>query len=84
MTFTASASGCPHPLYQFWILRPGSQWQVVQAYSSSATFIWSTTGLAPGSYLYTVWARDSSSPGTSCGSLGCEDAYFPGTAYTLR
>jgi len=84
VTFTAGASGCPHPLYQFWILRPGSQWQVVQAYSSSATFIWSTTGLAPGSYLYTVWARDSSSPGTSCGSLGCEDAYFPGTAYTLR
>jgi len=84
VTFTAGASGCPRPLYQFWILAPGHSWQVVQAYSSSATFIWSTTGLAPGSYLYTVWARDSSSPGTSCGSLGCEDAYFPGTAYTLR
>jgi len=83
VTFTASASGCPNPLYQFWILRPGSPWQILQAYSSTATFSWSTTGLAPGSYLYTVWARDSSSPGTSCGSLGCEDAYFPGTAYTL-
>ena len=84
VTLTAAASGCPHPLYQFWILAPGHAWQVVQAYSSTATFSWTTTGLAPGSYLYTVWARDSSSPGTSCGSLGCEDAYFPGTAYTLN
>ncbi len=83
VTFTAAASGCPHPLYQFWILAPGHAWQVGQAYSSTATFSWSTTGLAPGSYLYTVWARDSSSTGTSCGSLGCEDAYFPGTTYML-
>src|SRR4029077_8504006 len=83
VTFTASAIGCPHPLYQFWILPPGQSWQIGQAYSSAATFNWSTTGLAPGGYLYTVWARDSSSPGASCGSLGCEDAYFPGTAYTL-
>ena len=83
ITFTASASGCPHPLYQFWMLAPGRSWQIAQAYSAGATFSWNTTGLAPGSYLYTVWARDSSSPGTSCGSLGCEDAYFPGTAYNL-
>ncbi len=83
VTFTAAASGCPHPLYQFWILAPGHAWQVVQAYSSSATFSWTTSGLAAGSYLYTVWARDASSTGTSCGSLGCEDAYFPGTAYKL-
>jgi hypothetical protein len=83
VTFTASASGCPHPLYQFWILAPGHSWQVVQPYSSTATFSWNTGGLPAGSYLYTVWARDSGSTGTSCGSLGCEDAYFPGTGYTL-
>jgi hypothetical protein len=84
VTFTASASGCPHPLYQFWILAPGSHsWQIVQAYSSSATFSWNTSGLSTGGYVYTVWARDAASTGTSCGSLGCNDAFFPGTAYTL-
>ena len=83
ITFAANASGCPHPLFQFWILAPGHGWQVVQPYSSTATFNWTTTGLPAGNYLYTVWVRDSSSAGTSCGSLGCEDAYFPGTNYTL-
>jgi spore germination protein YaaH len=83
ITFTASAAGCTHPLYQFWILAPGHPWQIAQAYSPSATLNWTTTGLPAGSYLYTVWVRDSGSNGTSCGSLGCEDAYFPGTAYKL-
>jgi hypothetical protein len=84
ITFTASASGCPHPLYQFWILRPGSStWQIVAPYSTAATFEWNTTGLPAGKYLYTVWARDSSSSGTSCSYLGCNDAYYPGTAYNL-
>jgi spore germination protein YaaH len=84
VTFTAVASGCPHPLYQFWILAPGHSWQVVQPYSSTATFNWTTTGLPPGSYLYTVWVRDSSSTGASCGNLGCEDTYSPGAGYTLN
>src|SRR5438309_8973945 len=65
------------------MLPPAAGWQIAQAYSTGATFSWSTTGLAPGSYLYTVWARDSSSPGVSCGSLGCEDAYFPAAPYSL-
>jgi hypothetical protein len=55
----------------------------VQAYSTTPTFTWNTSGLPAGSYLYTVWTRDSDSNGTSCGSLGCEDAYFPGTAYKV-
>ena len=83
IAFTASASGCPHPLYQFWILAPGHSWQVVQPYSTTATFNWNTAGLAAGTYLYTVWARDSGSTGTSCSSYGCNDAFFPGTAYSL-
>src|SRR5438034_861956 len=84
ITFTATSTGCPHPLYQFWILRPGSTtWQILQPYSSSSTFSWSTGGLAQGNYLYTVWARDSSSTGTFCSTLGCSDVYSPGTAYTL-
>src|SRR5438445_6904781 len=73
ITFTASASGCPHPLYQFWILAPGRSWQIAQAYSAGATFSWNTTGLAPGSYLYTVWARDSRDPETTRRNPGYAD-----------
>jgi N-acetylmuramoyl-L-alanine amidase len=84
VTFTATASGCPHPLYQFLTQAPGSDtWQIAQAYSTNPTFSWNTIGLTEGSYLYTVWARDSGSPGTSCSSTGCDDVDFPATAYSL-
>jgi len=76
VAFTGSATGCPHPFYQFWILAPGGSWTIVQAYSTNVTFNWNTTGLAAGSYLYSVWARDS-------GSAASYDSYLPGTAYTL-
>jgi photosystem II stability/assembly factor-like uncharacterized protein len=83
VTFTASASGCPHPFYQFWILAPGStSWTIAQPYSTNASFTWNTTGLLAGTYRYTVWARDSGGAAT-CGGLGCFDVYAPATAYTL-
>ena len=75
VTITGTASGCPNPRYQFWILAPSGSWSVAQAYSTNATFNWNTTGLA-GTYRYSVWVRDASSANTY-------DAYFPGTAYTL-
>ena len=76
VTFTAGASGCPNPRYQFWILAPGGAWTIAQAYSSSTTFNWITTGLAAGTYHYSVWVRDAS-------STASYDAYFSGTAYML-
>ena len=85
ITITGTASGCSSPLYEFWILPPGSStWTIAQAYSSNATFAWSTTGLPAGTYRYSVWVRDASSSGVSCNSLGCNDAFVPGTAYTLN
>jgi hypothetical protein len=84
ITFTASASGCPNALYQFWILAPGSTtWTIAQAYSSTATFNWSTAGKAAGAYLYTVWVRDAGSAGSNSNNLGTFDAFFPATTYTL-
>jgi hypothetical protein len=80
VVFTASASGCPNPLYQFWVLAPGDTWTIAQAYSSTATFNWSTTGLVPGTYYVSVWVRDASSAGAYSSSY---DAYAPGVAYTL-
>jgi N-acetylmuramoyl-L-alanine amidase-like protein/fibronectin type III domain protein len=83
VTITGSASGCPKPLYEFWILPPGGNtWTITQAYSTSATFNWSTNGLVGGRYLFSVWVRDTSSLGTSCNSLGCNDA-FAAVNYTL-
>jgi len=84
VTFTATASGCPNPLYEFWIQAPGSSaWAVLRAYANSATVVWNTTGKAAGTYRVSVWARDSASAGTSCGSMGCYDAFAGGSAYTL-
>ena len=77
ITITASASGCANARYEFWIQNPGSStWTIVQAYSATNTFNWTTTGLPAGTYKYSVWVRDASS-GASY------DTYFPGTAYTL-
>ena len=78
-----TASSCPHPLYEFWVLHPGSQtWQLAQAYSTNATFKWSTSGGPPGTYRFTVWARDTTSKGTAGDSLGTWDA-DSASPYTL-
>ncbi|HEX2679826.1 MAG TPA: PQQ-binding-like beta-propeller repeat protein, partial [Candidatus Dormibacteraeota bacterium] len=75
--FTAAAAGCPspNPVYQFWTLAPGaSSWHLEQAYSTTATFSWSTTGLAAGAYSVAVWARDANSAGAYGNALGRWDA----------
>ncbi|TME38542.1 MAG: hypothetical protein E6I61_12970, partial [Chloroflexi bacterium] len=76
VTFTATSTNCPNPLYQFWILPPGGIWQVAKAYSSANTFTWNTLGLAPGNYLYTAWARDAA-------STAPYDAFFAAQSYSL-
>lgn len=77
VTFSAAGS-CPHPnpVYEFWILAPGAgSWTVGLAYSTAASFVWSTTGKAAGTYGLSVWVRDASSAGTSSNSSGSWDAY---------
>jgi len=84
VTLTASASGCPNPVYEFWIATPGSGgWQIVQPYSSSATFTWTTTSKPAGVYSISVWVRDASSVGVNGNSTGRWDAYASGQ-YSLR
>jgi hypothetical protein len=64
VVFTASFSGCstPSQLYEFW-MRAASQssWQLVQAYSSSATYNWNSTGAAAGGVYFGVWVKDATS-----------------------
>ncbi len=61
VSVTATTSGCPSPLYRFWIQPPGGAWAVVQPYGSAATYAWKTAGLAPGTYRLEVDVRDQSS-----------------------
>jgi Cysteine-rich secretory protein family len=83
VAITGAALGCANPFYQFWLLAPGSTiWTVALAYSSTATFNWATTGLAPGLYRLSVWARDAASTGTSTNTLGSYDA-FVGATYMI-
>jgi hypothetical protein len=43
-------------------MRPASEtnWQLVQGYSTSATYDWNTTGAAAGTVYFGVWVRDAS------------------------
>jgi hypothetical protein len=44
-------------------MRPASQsnWQLVQGYSTSNTFNWSSTGAAVGTVYFGVWVKDANS-----------------------
>jgi uncharacterized protein YkwD len=78
VVFTARAAGCPNPspVYEFWVLAPGaSSWTLVQAYSTSNTWTWSTAGKATGTYQVVVWVRDAESAGASGNQFGTWDAY---------
>jgi len=64
VTVTGSATGCPNPQYEFWLLPPGGSWSLVRGYAASANYSWATGGRMPGTWRFSVWARDASSPGT--------------------
>src|SRR3989442_1293784 len=78
VTLSASSTGWPDPAYQFWIQPPGGSWTILQAYSTSATAKWDTTGLATGAYVFDVWAKQS-------GSAASWEAHLaPNPSYTLQ
>jgi len=78
VTLSGTATGCPNPVYQFWIQPPGGAWSILQGYSSSATATWNTTGQPPGVYLFDVWAKQSGS------SASWEAHVSPNPSYTLQ
>ncbi len=74
--FTATASGCNSPEYEFWVQAPGSAiWSVGQAYSGSPVFAWGTAGKPTGTYRLSVWARTAGSAGLNHSGLGGYDTY---------
>ncbi len=74
----ATASGCPNPVYEFWVLPPGGAWAILQAYSTSSNVTWSTAGLATGTYQFDAWVRQSGS------SASWEAHVSPNPTYTLQ
>jgi hypothetical protein len=78
VTITGTAVGCSSPLYEFWMLAPGSStWTLIQPYWPSASLSWNTTGKPTGTYRFSVWVRDYSSPGTGQTGQGTFDAFTP-------
>jgi hypothetical protein len=62
ITFTATALGCSTPNYRFFIAPPSTGvFAQVQPFGAGNTFVWNTTGLAPGPYQVGVWARQQGS-----------------------
>ena len=77
ITLTAASTGCPNPTYEFWVLAPGGSWTILQAYSANNTANWTTTGLAPGTYLVDVWVKQAGN------SPDWEAHISPNPTYTL-
>ena len=57
-TFTASSSGCPNPVYEFWLQYPDGTWHLMRTFSTTTTWTWDTTGLPKGNYVIHVWANN--------------------------
>jgi hypothetical protein len=58
---TGSTTGCPNPVFKFWVQDPGRTWSVVQAYSAVATHTWGPIGTwYLGAYKMEVDVRDAS------------------------
>ncbi len=85
VVFTAAAYGCPNPnpLFEFWMLAQGSStWQLLQGYSTTATYNWNTTGAPAGTEQFSIWVRDANGPGAISTTMGRYDTYIA-TSYTL-
>ena len=69
ITWTAVVSGGNPPLqYQFWRLKQGVGWSLVQDYSALNTYSWTPTAAETGTYVLQVWVR-------STGSTAAYDAW---------
>jgi hypothetical protein len=61
VVLSGSATCAGSPEYRFWVRDLSGRWSIVRDFSSTSTYSWSTTGLAPGSYGLEVDVRNQSS-----------------------
>ena len=61
VTLTAGATACADPRFEFW-MRPASSttWTMVQAYGTTNTFTWNSSG-ASGIVYFGLWVKDATS-----------------------
>jgi hypothetical protein len=57
--FTASttSSGCPAPVYEYWVQMLDGKWYMKRAFDVDGTWAWDTSGLRPGTYTVHAWAN---------------------------
>ncbi|HEY1456316.1 MAG TPA: glycosyl hydrolase family 18 protein [Candidatus Dormibacteraeota bacterium] len=84
VTFTATTTTCPQPLYEFWLQPPGSTtWILGRPYSTDPSFRWDTRGAPAGTYQLSAWVRDTFSGSATPSGLGGTYDAFTGFADTL-
>jgi N-acetyl-anhydromuramyl-L-alanine amidase AmpD len=75
VSFRASSSGCPNPVYEFWLQDPDGSWHLMQPFGAS-TWSWTTAGFPKGNYTVHVWANQQGA------ATGAWESYGSST-YTL-
>lgn len=59
VSFSSATSGCPSPIYAYWVQSPSGVWDEVRGYSSASGWSWNTNGLIPGTYNVVVWVKNN-------------------------
>src|SRR5260370_18864511 len=76
--FSASASGCPNPQYEYWVQYLDGSWNMLRAFSSDPTWTWNSSGRAPGVYHVQVWANQAGDPTTTWEATASSTATLSG------
>jgi len=70
ITFTAGAVGCSPAVFEFWLQYPDGTWHLEQAWSTTASWLWSTTGLPKGTYTLHVWTNQQGASTATFETIG--------------
>jgi cell wall-associated protease len=84
IAFTASATGCISPVYEFYVRYPSGTWYLKRGWGGGS-FSWSTGGLATGVYTVHAWASHAPTTWEAIGSAtvtltGCTASLSPSSA----
>ena len=60
LTVSAEPKGFTNPVYQFWVLAPGGNWEQSGGYSAKST--WTVQATVPGQWNFNCYAREASAP----------------------
>jgi hypothetical protein len=69
VTFTAASSGCPAPVYEFWLQYPDGTWHLRQGFGTGS-WSWTTSGFPKGTYTVHVWANQQGADTSTWESYG--------------